>query len=302
MRFIQIILFLALPTGCIAQQYALHSQYIFNLFMINPAYAGARDALSTNLSYRTQWVGFEGAPKTQTFSVHSPVKKQNTALGALVQNDVIGARQTTYAAFTYAYKLKIKRREYISFGLQGGIMNYYYNWSKLDYERPNDPAAYADNGSTWVPNFDFGIMYLSPRSYVGFSATSLNGAKINSNASSDARLDMHLNFMAGKVYDLNKEISLKPSLLIRTAMDGPIQFDANIGALINNTLWLTATYRYQFGMVYSAHCTVLNRLNLGYAFDLALNGLLAKQSGTHEIFLGYDFNIYRVKSTSPKYF
>ncbi len=301
-KLLYLFISISVSSICCGQQHALHSQYIFNLYMINPAYAGARDALSASLSYRNQWVGFEGAPQTQTFTLHSPMRKKNMALGVLIQNDVIGARNTTYAAASYAYKLKLNRREYISLGLQAGILNYHYNWSLLEYERPNDPVAYTVDGGKLIPNFDFGVMYISPKSYIGFSATSLNGSKLNDNMVSDARMDMYFNLIAGKVFDMNEDIALKPSFLVRKSMEGTAQFDLNIGALINNSLWVTATYRYQFGLVFSAHCTIRNRLHVGYAYDYALNGLMSQQSGTHEIFLGYDFNIYRNRSSSPRYF
>jgi type IX secretion system PorP/SprF family membrane protein len=284
------------------QQHALYSNYIFNLHMVNPAYTGARDALSVNMSYRSQWVGFEGAPQTQNLSVHSPITKRNMSLGLQVQNDVIGPRQSTSAAFSYAYKIKLKAKEYLSFGLQGGMINAHYDASRLEYAQNGDPHSYTYAGNQLAANFDFGVMYLSKRSYIGFSAMSLNGAKINESDLSDARLDPVLNLMAGKIFALSESVSLKPSALIRKGVEGPVQFDANMGMLINNSLWLTASYRYQFGMVFSTHYLIREHLHIGYAYDWALNGLMAKQAGTHEIYLSCDFNVYRSKTRTPRYF
>ncbi|MFC0181043.1 type IX secretion system membrane protein PorP/SprF [Pseudarcicella hirudinis] len=59
-----------------AQQEALYSQYMFNMMAVNPAYAGSRDVLSMTGLFRQQWVGVEGAPTTQSFTIDMPLKKE----------------------------------------------------------------------------------------------------------------------------------------------------------------------------------------------------------------------------------
>ena len=66
-------LFILLATTLFAQQDALFSQYMFNKLAVNPGYAGSREILSTDLLYRYQWVNIEGAPKTISASIHSPL-------------------------------------------------------------------------------------------------------------------------------------------------------------------------------------------------------------------------------------
>ena len=65
-----------------AQQSPHYTQYMYNMNVINPAYAGSKDNMAGSFMYRQQWVGLEGAPKTATFSIHSPVGK-NVGLGLL---------------------------------------------------------------------------------------------------------------------------------------------------------------------------------------------------------------------------
>ena len=57
------------------------TQYMFNEMFINPAYAGSREHIALTALYRNQWVGIEGAPKTQTFSVHAPLRNEKIGLG-----------------------------------------------------------------------------------------------------------------------------------------------------------------------------------------------------------------------------
>lgn len=287
--------FLLFCLPILAQQHSIYSQYIFNLYTVNPAYAGERDALSAAVSYRTQWVGFDGAPRTQNFSLHSPMAKNNMALGLNIQNDIIGARSTPSIMGTYAYKIKLNNISHLSFGLQGGIMNYQYHWEDLNYRQSLDPVSFGTEGNKWIANFDFGIMYLTAKSYLGLSVLSINNAKTIRSESSDAHLNTVYNLVAGKMFKISEEVFLKPSTNVRTYISGATKFDINLGAFFKNKYWITGTYRYQYGAVISAHIFVNENFHFGYAYDLPLNPLLASQSGTHEIFIGYDFKIYRNK-------
>jgi|SRR5690554_2258262 len=291
-----------LCTGLSAQQHSIYSQYIFNLYMVNPAYAGERDALSAGLSYRTQWVGFEGAPKTQNFTIHSPLPNNDMAVGLMFQNDEIGARSTPSFMATYSYKVKLNKSNHLSFGLQGGVLNYQYHWEKLNYRQGLDPVSFNTEENKWIPSFDFGAMYITPKAYIGLSILSVNNTKTIQSDASEAHLTAVYNLIAGKMYQVSPEVFLKPSTIIRSYINGPTQFDVNLSAFFKNKYWVTATYRYNYGAVLSAHIYVNDRFHFGYAYDLPLNTLLANQSGTHELFIGYDFNIYHKKTRAPYIF
>lgn len=144
-------------------------------------------------------------------------------------------------------------------------------------------------------------MYVTPKAYVGVSLLGINNAKLISSDASEARLNTVVNVIAGKMLQVSPDVYLKPSTIVRKSLEGPTQFDLNIGAMYKNKYWLTATYRYQFGAVVSAHIYVNDNFHFGYAYDIPLNGLLAEQSGTHELFIGYDFNIFQ-KHTTPRFF
>ena len=291
-----------MSAAAFSQQHGLYSQYIFNLFTVNPAYAGERDALSTALSYRIQWVGFEGAPKTQNFSIHSPLPANNMAVGLVFQNEEIGARSTPSLMGAYSYKVKLNRSSHLSFALQGGVINYQYHWEKLEYRQGLDPVSFGTQPNKWVTNIDFGLMYITPKAYVGLSVLGMNDSKTIPSDRSDARLSAVYNLIAGKMFQVSREVFLKPSTLVRVSENGPFQFDLNLSTMFKNKYWLTATYRYDYGAVLAAHIYVNDQFHFGYAYDLPLNGLLAEQSGTHELFIGYDFNIYKKKTVSPRKF
>ncbi len=284
-----------------SQQFPLYSQYIFNLYSINPAYAGERDAISTALSYRTQWVGFEGAPKTGGFSVHSPLMNKNLAVGLWVQSDQIGAREMTSFEASFSYKIRLEGTKRLSFALSAGAYNHRYNWNELDFPDGSDPVAFETETNIWQPVFDFGFMYLDNRSYIGLSALNLNGGRLASNDVIDARLEPNINLVAGRVFPAFQKVDLKPSGMLRWQEGSPVQFDLSLSARFFESLWLTTTYRHDFGMVFSGHFYANDKLHFGYAYDLLTNNLLAQQSGTHEIFIGFDFNVYRTNPPRTRF-
>src|ERR1043166_65948 len=91
-----------------AQQDPQYSQYMFNQMAINPAYAGSKEALSTTAFIRDQWTGIEGAPKTQTISVHGPLKSKKVGIGGAVIADQIGPKKSIGALVSYAYRIPVK--------------------------------------------------------------------------------------------------------------------------------------------------------------------------------------------------
>lgn len=301
---IAVVFLMAYAAGASAQQQPLYSQYVFNLFAVNPAYAGARDALSANAGYRTQWVGFEGAPVTGSFNIHAPLNKKNMALGLSFQNDVIGARNASFFGATYAYQLRLDEagKKKISFGIQGGAINYRFDWDALEYNNPGDPVSFSTNGNFWIPNIDFGVMYLAPKGYFGVSISGLSQSRITEAAEGDGRLSTALNAQAGHIFLLSESLSLKPFAFLRHDLDGPAQFDLGLSALMANRVWLGAAYRYDFGAVLSMQLLAGNGLVIGYAYDWALNNLVASQSGTHELFLGFDLGFLKQPKRTVRYY
>ncbi len=302
--FIATVLLTALSSGVSAQQQPVYSQYIFNLFAVNPAYAGARDALSANAGYRTQWVGFDGAPVTGSFNLHAPLKNKNMGLGLEVVNDAVGARNATFAGAAYAYYLRLDEAgtQKISLGVRAGAVNYRFDWDALEYQNPGDPVAFSTNGNIWAPNVDFGVMYLAPKTYAGVSVSSLRQSRITEVAAGDARLSTALNVQAGHIFTLSENLQLKPFTFLRYDLSGPAQFDLGASALLMNKVWLGAAYRHDFGAVFSMQLVTGKNLVIGYAYDWALNNLVAVQSGTHEIFLGIDFTVLGQPRNNVRYY
>ncbi len=298
-----LILFLVLLLNSAnAQQDALYSQYIFNQFTINPAYAGTRNSLSSVLLYRNQWVGLDGSPSTMNFSIHSPFAGRKMALGLNFILDEIGPSETSTIMGSYAYHLKTSKGK-ISFGLRGGILSTSLRSDMLNYYDNNDKHNTGGVLQAVTPNFDFGVYYYTTGFYSGISVNHLLGQTENFENTSQTQinLDRHFLLTAGGVVVFNDNLVFKPSLMIKYIHNTPLNYDLNASVLFNKTLWLGLSYRSSKNIVLITEYNISDFLRIGYSYDFDLSSLRRYNTGSHEVFLGCDINIQKNKSLSPRY-
>lgn len=302
-KFLYILLVIMIFNKSNAQQDAIYSQYMFNPFMINPAYAGSRDALSGVLLFRQQWVGIEGAPSTQTFSMHSQIGKSKMAGGINLINDAIGPTRNSGIFLTGAYHLKLAKGK-LSFGLRGGVFNSRLDNSLLNYNNKADKFNTMNTVSTLVPSFDAGLYYYTRNFYLGLSATHLTQTKFeysNYPTGTTLFLKRHYFLAAGYAAEITKKVVFKPSVLIKYVEGAPINFDINTSFLFNKVFWLGASYRSGNGITFISEFYITDWFRIGYSYDLVLNRLKKFTLGTHEIVAGFDLNLKKVKHISPRY-
>ncbi len=286
-----------------AQQDPLYSQYMFNTLAFNPAYAGSADVFTVMALSRHQWVGFDGAPATQTFVAHSPLKAENLALGFTAMNDKIGASHQTSAYADIAYRIRTGEDTRLSFGLKGGMNIYQADLASLTSVEV-DPAKVNISGQL-LPNFGFGLYWHAPRYYLGASAPKLLENKldaVNGNVlvtTSEAR---HYFLIGGYVMDLSRDIKFKPSFMFRAVEGAPLSLDLNANFLLRDRIWFGAMYRLGNAFGVMGQYQVNDQLRVGYAFDLTTTRIGAYNAGTHEIMLSYDLRFVKGRTISPRYF
>lgn len=298
-----LIAFAAFITKADAQQDPQYSQYMFNQMAINPAYAGSKEALSTAILLRSQWTGIDGAPKTETFTIHGPLKKKKVGLGFTVIGDQIGPKKSIGALGSYAYRIPIKNGK-LAFGLRAGIYNYTYNWADITYKDANDVYNTGNSTSIIVPTADAGVYYYTNTMYIGLSATHLYNGRLTSvsNQNGDnAQLSPHFFFTFGKAWALSDKLIFSPSLVVKGAKNTPSTADINLCFLIKERIWAGISIRGSYGFVALTQIQVTDKLRLGYAYDFGINKIGRAGGGSHEIMIGYDFNIFKSKMMSPRY-
>lgn len=294
---------MALTAPASAQQDPQYSGYMFNHLAINPAYAGSRDVLSVALVIRNQWTGIDGAPKTSSINVHGPLKKKKVGLGLQLLADELGPKKSSGLLGSYAYRLPLGKGK-LAMGLRAGIYNYTYNWDAIDYKDQADVYNMTGQQNVAVPSSDAGLYYYTQTFYCGVSASHILHGRLTTYDNiqgRDAELKTHVYATASKALQLSENFVLNPSVLVKATANAPVALDINLNMLIDESLWLGASMRKDYGFVVLAQYSINNKFRIGYGFDMGLNKIGIHGRGTHELLLQYDFNVYKSKVLSPRY-
>jgi type IX secretion system PorP/SprF family membrane protein len=300
------ILFTLLIMGSVyAQQDAQFTQYMYNTININPAYAGSRGVMSAFVLHRTQWVGLDGAPVTNTASIHTPIEGSNLGVGLSLVNDRIGISDENNIAADVSYTIETSEDYKLSFGLKFTANLLSVDFNRLTLRKPGDYAIsqqYNINNK-FSPNIGAGIYYYSDKSYVGISAPQfLETKQYSDNSTSVATERMHFYLIAGRVFDINDEVKFKPTALTKLVPGAPVQIDLSANFLFNEKLTLGVAYRWSAAMSAMIGFQISDSFNVGYAYDLETTKLANYNSGSHEIFLRYELFSNYDKIISPRFF
>lgn len=287
----------------IAQQDAQYTQYMYNPMNVNSAYAGSRDVLSVFGMHRTQWVGLDGAPVTNTFSLHTPIKDGKFGLGFSVVNDKIGPCDENSISIDFAYRITLSN-SILSFGLKGTADLLNVDYTKLDIYVPTDPQFENNIDNRFSPNVGAGIYWYSDKYYLGLSVPNFLETKHydDNNFSALAREKMHYYLMGGYVFDLSPSIKFKPALLTKMVSGAPLQLDITANFMYNEKFILGGAYRWDAAASLMAGFQVSDKILLGYAYDMETTKLANYNSGSHEIFLRFELFNSSVKAINPRFF
>ena len=287
-----------------AQQDPQYTQYMYNMNVINPAYAGISEGLSVGALYRSQWVGLDGGPETFTFNIHSPVGKQ-LALGFSVISDKIGPVEETNAYVDVSYTIPLGMETRLAFGVKGGFTfhDIAIAESQITLVDLSDPFfANAINETT--PNIGAGVYFYKPNKYyISISVPNiLNGVHLDANGTKIGSESEHLFTAAGYVFDLSENFKLKPHALLKYAFDAPISYDLNANLFMYDLVEFGVGYRLDDSFSAMINFQVTKDLRIGYAYDAINSGLDIVTNSSHEVFINYDFNFSSKVSRSPRYF
>lgn len=305
----RIILYILIFCGCglnaIAQQLPQFTQYMYNTIAVNPAYAGSRGALSIIGLNRNQWVGFDGGPKTQTLSIHTPLRNDKIGLGLSLLNDKAGYENFTYAYADFSYTIKASETVKIAFGLKGGFSYYKIDSELFEYSEVLNDPYFNEKLNKINPNIGAGIYVHSNRWYVGLSAPRIINNSYHNNSNFEAFERIHYYAIAGYVFDINSNLKFKPSFLTKYTNGAPLSSDATASFLFNEKFWLGASYRMngkERAIGFLTDFQVNRQLRVGYAYEISTGEIRPYTSGSHEIILIYEFNFLRDRYRSPRYF
>lgn len=284
-----------------AQQDAQFTQYMYNTINVNPAYAGSRGAMSIFALHRTQWVGLDGAPTTNTVSINTPLNNSNLGLGVSVINDKIGPTHENTLSADLSYTIPTSETFKLSFGIKATANLFDLDVSKLNSVSP-DPSIH-DYNNKFTPNIGAGVYLHSDKAYVGLSIPNfLESNRYDDNDVKIFKEKMTSYLIAGYVFDLNSDIKFKPALLSKIVQGAPLQVDVSGNFLFNDKFMVGAAYRWSAAMSAMIGFQISDAMYIGYGYDLETTNLDNYNSGSHEIFFRYEIFKNNKKITTPRFF
>ncbi|HEX8504943.1 MAG TPA: type IX secretion system membrane protein PorP/SprF [Hymenobacter sp.] len=286
-----------------AQQQAQYSQYMNNNYILNPGTTGVEDYIDVKFSYRTQWTGLEGAPKTYYASISSSLGKWRStqkrtirdrrrpfhAIGGLVYNDVTGPTSRTGAYASYAYNMVLMPDLRLALGVSAGMQQFAVDGQQLRFF---DPATRAASAASRVFDGSVGVWLYTSNFYVGLSGAQLLGNKLNFSygpgsleAGEGNTLSRHYFATAGVRVPINDDWSLVPSVLVKAVDPAPLSLDLNAKLKYQDLLWVGASWR-AFDSAVAMVGLSYEQFTLGYSYDAGLSELAGYHGGSHEVLLG----------------
>lgn len=286
-----------------AQQDSQYTHYMYNTITINPAYAGSRGVTSIFGLHRTQWVGLDGAPTTNAFSIHSPIQNSRLGIGLSFVNDKIGAGDQSNIGADLSYSIPTSEKYDLSFGIKVSADLLNVDYTKLNRYDPSNPLFQNNIDNEFAPNVGAGVYYHSDQLYLGFSVPNfLNVRHFDDNASAAVKDRLHYYLMGGYVFDLSPSVKLKPSVLTKIVSGAPLQVDLSANVLLQDKVSLGLAYRWSAAATAMAGIQITDGLLVGYSYDFDTTSLENYNSGSHEIFLRFElFNIQR-RIITPRFF
>lgn len=287
-----------------AQQDAMYTHYAFNTLAVNPAYAGSRDIITITGLHRSQWVGFEGAPITQTITFHTPVYREELGMGISLVNDKIGPVRFTSFYADLAYRTRLNENLRLSFGIKGGGNLMQGDLTSLKTTESGD-GGLQNISSLFLPNVGAGIYLFSPTWYAGVSAPKLLENKFVENSTNTLDGERrHFFFIAGLVTDITSSVKLKPTMFIKTTPSAPVEADLTLMLILKDKIEIGLMGRTGDAVGALIGYNINNQTRIGYSFDWSFTAQTGITNiGSHEVMVRYDIlNTNPNKIYSPRYF
>lgn len=287
----------------VSGQYDPHfTQIVYNTTSVNPAYAGSQGYWSLIGLHRSQWVGVDGSPTTQSLGIQGPIGNA-VGFGFNASNDALGPVNDLLINGNFSYALKLDRDgKKFALGLKAGGRIFDVDFSKgstLDQD-----VIFQNNiENKFFPVIGAGMFYHSPKSYFGVSIPNLFSQEYYDESEQEIDTErIHFLFIGGTVLQLSKEIRLKPSIFVKWLPNEESVVDFSLSSLIKETLTIGLSYRYGNSISALAGMQINSRLYVGYSYDKTTEDLRSYNFGTHEILLRFDLKSGKQSFKNERFF
>lgn len=289
--------------SALAQQDPQYTQYMYNTLSVNSAYAGSLGHLAITGIYRTQWVGLEGAPSTQSFTLDTPIGK-NVGLGLSVVSEEIGPSDEQYIDANFSYTIQSGQTHKLSFGIKGGGRVINIDWTKGSYRDPD--VQFRENiTNKFLPVVGAGLYWHGERDYIGLAVPNfMTKERYDYDDIAEDLMNerIHVYLIGGIVFDLSAHTKFKPAVLLKYVSGAPLIADLSANFMFNNAVSLGVAYRTSDSVSGLASIQITPQFNVGYSYDYTTTELQNYNSGTHEIMLRFELVSRKKGLKSPRFF
>jgi type IX secretion system PorP/SprF family membrane protein len=318
------LIFLFIMSLVFSQQLPVYSQYMMNAFLLNPGVAGHEGYTAINVTAREQWVGLKDAPGTYAVSFQTRLLKNSfisrsasirrrkkvmsrsgrVGYGFYGFTDMAGAFTRSGVQGTYSYHIPLRSSQ-LSFGVSLTGYQFSINGDKIQVLEPGDDLLNQAEHSAFVPDANFGVYYTSERIFAGLSSMQLFQSPLKIGADKDGpgyKMMRHYFAMAGYRFEIDSDILMEMSFLLKTTDQFIAQMDFNTKINFAEKCWLGLSYRTggSYGIVSESmngkgSAMILmggvkvDKYYFGYAFDYTFNAIGIRTFGSHEIMAAVKF-------------
>lgn len=301
-KILQSIFVMLIFNNIFGQQQPQYTQYMYNTISINSGYTGTNTNLEGVLLHRSQWIGIDGAPTTQSLGIHGKIGDY-TGLGLSVINDRIGPQTQQYFNANFAYRIQMSENTTLSLGVNAGINLLNIDWSKGTYKMETDNAFNANVNNNTRLIFGTGGFLYNENWYIGLSIPNfIISESYDDISESIIRRKTHYYLQGGYVFNLSDNIKFKPAFLAKIVEGSSVTYDGSLNFLLYEKFTIGAGYRFTDAVSALAGFQITNSIFVGYSYDRSITELQKYNDGSHEIILKFNLNGKTKLARSPRFF
>jgi len=278
-----------------AQQISLYDHYFYNPIIYNPAFTGDKGFTNIMLVSRSQWTGFDGAPKLNMVAADGNIFNKKVGIGAVLLSETKGINERIEGSFLFSYKVTISDDSYLRFGIEFRAINHKINFSQAIVKDAFDPTLLTTNQSRINFDGNVGVSFAWKELKVGVGVDQIlkNKTSFLKEVGSDISYTPSYHFMNSIKYRVpiikDKNISVVPQALVRFVPNAPLQYEISANLDWNKRFWVGGAYKNKYAISVNAGVSLMQRFDIGYSYDIITSDIGRYSGISHELMINFRF-------------
>jgi type IX secretion system PorP/SprF family membrane protein len=257
--------------------------WFFDQNLFNPALVSLENQHVFSANLRSQWAGFEGAPRNQSLNYLGQLSASGY-FGAGVMNDQSGAFARRGFNVSYTQVVGISADVSLRAGLRIGLLQASFDEALMSVLDQGDPAVTGQKYAQVHPALMPGVALNAKGWVFGVSVPYAieNEFSISPVATSNNTWRRHLQGSIMKTLNVNETIQIQPSLWLASTRGAETQWAMNVNGIIKERFVIGGAYRNNSDLALVLGVNMKN-LRFAYSYDLVSTDISVVASGSHEL-------------------